>query len=928
MKYFTLICVCFLSLFLLSCSPALAEEDWLWLPSEDGTARIIRYAGPGGEAVVPAELDGYPVRTLYGFAGGESITKLILSEGIERVEEQYSLQSLETLVLPGSVHTIGESAFEYCSKLTSVDFTGGGLTRIEGWAFSDCQIESFPFPDTVEYIGPGAFYSGWKAEELILPEQLEILGRSAFKQCWDIRTVRCGNRLRELGDYAFSQCSKIEYLYLSGSLISIGKSCFERCEALKSIQLPEGLQTLGEEAFANCTSLKEINLPRSLACMDGNPFSGCVRLETVQIAEDHPAMLFKDGCLVSADGKRLISVFHSGYNPFHTPQGVTEICRYAFARAKINSVVLGPEVTQIDERAFIYAESIQHVTAQGHLTRIGNSAFQDTDRLDLFLMDGVDVIETAAFYDSVEEGTFYCKGDIGLIQTQGMNDAYWGLFQVDGCILKAEPRAFENMKALIYSVSGGILEGEKPCLPVQEGNTLRLPDSADAWAWAHSFDPAIDEDKVEIIELPASIREIGNHPLSSFYHLKEVRVEEGSPFVFRDGALIRKADGLLVGVAEGVITETYDVPDDVKIIGDGALSWSGTAVLHENVSDMLYNPFYQSVPCILDESCALKQVDDMLLSADGKRLIAYLGEREEHLDVLKVPDGVEIIGKEALIYLNADIVLLPDSLRVIEEKAFDHAKVRSLVLPSGLQSVEEEAFSYCFYLKSITLPEDIAHFDESAIRGCASLRYFALPACVTGLTRVDALDTDGPNNMLFLPDSIQLVAENTASFPQRSYFNFEYGRPDFAVNDGSFIQQYLASRNERYVICADSLRHDPSPEEYLLDAGREWIYRVRQDGTAEMMGYCGMADVVIVPAGVDGHPVVCFNFQNIFVPVGGDFQVIVLPDTITEMKGNFLFRPYSSYHDKPFVVQKDSYAERWAQIMEHTYSYDLEEARR
>ena len=226
----------------------------------------------------------------------------------------------------------------------------------------------------------------------------------------------------------------------------------------------------------------------------------------------------------------------------------------------------------------------------------------------------------------------------------------------------------------------------------------------------------------------------------------------------------------------------------------------------------------------------------------------------------KVPDGVETIGKNAFYSAEIKSVILPESIRIIEESAFMYSSLQSLSFPSNLQKIEEYAF-FASYLNELIIPETIQYFDESAIGGCYYFRYFEMPACVTELTHVGALDADSPNGLVVLHDGIQFVAENTDAFPQRDYFSFEYGGPLFAIEDSSFVHEYLISRGyypQYYILLGESLKHIPTPEERILDCQHEWIYRLIADGTAEVLGYCGPSESLMIPDELDGHPTTSF----------------------------------------------------------------------
>ena len=119
-----------------------------------GAATITGYTGGGGNVVIPATIDGYPVTSIgnSAFYNKATITTLtipnsVTSIGIEAVDD---CSGLTTLTIPASVTTIGDYAFYNDTSLTSVNFSGNAPPD-DGTIF-------YQDPATVYYL-PGT--TGW-----------------------------------------------------------------------------------------------------------------------------------------------------------------------------------------------------------------------------------------------------------------------------------------------------------------------------------------------------------------------------------------------------------------------------------------------------------------------------------------------------------------------------------------------------------------------------------------------------------------------------------------------------------------------------------------------------------------------------------------------------------------------------------------------
>ncbi len=86
--------------------------------TENNAITITSYSGPGGQELIPDNINGLPVRRI-----GDGAF--------------YWCSSLTHITIPSSVTTIGNGAFYWCSSLTSVTILGN-VHSIEDWTFENC----------------------------------------------------------------------------------------------------------------------------------------------------------------------------------------------------------------------------------------------------------------------------------------------------------------------------------------------------------------------------------------------------------------------------------------------------------------------------------------------------------------------------------------------------------------------------------------------------------------------------------------------------------------------------------------------------------------------------------------------------------------------------------------------------------------------
>jgi hypothetical protein len=176
---------------------------------------------------------------------------------------------LESVILPGSLTTLGNSTFRNCTALTEADLSAcTSLTEIIA-TFQGCAaLESVALPDSITTINFSAFQGCAALESIDLPVSLTTIGGNAlggaFQNCTALVSLdfsRCTS-LDNIGNYAFRNCAALESVDLPASLATIGNSAFQGCAALESvISRNPAPPALPSNAFTGCNALTEIQVP-------------------------------------------------------------------------------------------------------------------------------------------------------------------------------------------------------------------------------------------------------------------------------------------------------------------------------------------------------------------------------------------------------------------------------------------------------------------------------------------------------------------------------------------------------------------------------------------------------------------------------------------------------------------------------------------
>lgn len=329
--------------------------------------------------IIPSSYKGIPVLGIAAYAFSDNTTLTSVSLGSVETIGQGAFQyctSLNSVSIPGTVTTIGESAFEGCYCLETVEMSEG-LSTIGTNAFKNCYtLNEINLPTTLSIIDYGAFAHCMWLESIELPENLTHLGSEAFRRCISLTSVTIPGGILRVNYGTFAECSSLSTLTLSEGLYEIWVSAFFGCSALESVVLPESMRTVASGAFESCTSLKRVYVPSGVTALLDDVFFECSALEEISVSEGNEAYKSIDGVLYTADGLTLI-YYPAGKSDvsFTVPDGVTEIGMFAFYGSSLEEVIFPDSLLLISRYAFKYNVNLTKLVIPDSVTSIGKYAF-------------------------------------------------------------------------------------------------------------------------------------------------------------------------------------------------------------------------------------------------------------------------------------------------------------------------------------------------------------------------------------------------------------------------------------------------------------------------------------------------------------------------------------------------------------------------
>ena len=176
--------------------------------------------------------------------------------------------NVRKVVIPEGTTHIGDYTFYLCSSSESI------------------EIESIIIPSSVNTIGQSAFQNCTALKSIIIPNQVTKLNSNTFGGCSSLEVVKLSNSLEHIENNVFGGCTSLKSIIIPSSVTSISTGAFSGCSSLETVKLPDSLEEyIGTRLFMNCISLKEIEIPNSVTTIGDYALYGCEQLKTIKIPD-------------------------------------------------------------------------------------------------------------------------------------------------------------------------------------------------------------------------------------------------------------------------------------------------------------------------------------------------------------------------------------------------------------------------------------------------------------------------------------------------------------------------------------------------------------------------------------------------------------------------------------------------------------------
>ncbi len=580
-----------------------------------------------------------------------------------RVETFYE-DKITSVEIKDGVSYIGEEAFFYCQNITSVTIPSS-VTSIESGAFDLCTgLPQITIPNSVINIEASAFYGCRQLTEITIPNITNIKA-STFGSCKGLKTITIPNSVTSIGECAFSHCSGAETITIPNTVTSIGEGAFSYCSGVETITIPNSVTSMGDGVLMGCDALKDVKLPNDITSIGKETFSQCINLTSITIPDS-----------VTSIGEMAFA-FCSSLESITLPDKMTDIGRAAFAMCtKLTSITIPDSVTSIGAIAFAYCSSLESIKME-----------PDTPP-----QLGLDEDDVGVF----TECKFVTDNVKGIKVPVGFENAYktawtdWADFIIAN-IASGKGWTLDSEGTLTLESEDGI---EDWCNNQKNGREIYKNDVTSA----KILDGVVNvkavlwgAKNVKSVELPDSVKSIGNLAFSRCQSLTDITIPEG-----------------VTSIGEEAFYECRSLP--------GINLPSGLT----NIGRYAFSYCY-----------GLTDIDIPVGATGGDWVFSHcIG-----LTHVTIPDGMtEIWGGMFSGCTELTAIEIPDSVTKIGDWAFSECSgLTSINIPSDVTEIGGGAFSECSGLTDITIPSGVERIEAMTFVGCSKLKHITIPDNVTSI---------------------------------------------------------------------------------------------------------------------------------------------------------------------------------------------------
>lgn len=204
----------------------------------------------------------------------------------------YRCSALEKVVVPEGIQILGRSVFEKCEALEELTLPET-LTSISFDSIRETKMmNDFDKSDVIAfYIGNWliSYRADFDGELYIRPGTVGVADQ--WLESWNIgkrnlSSIIIPNSMKFIGMGAFERCVELKEVNLPEGIMFLGQSAFRDCLKLKNVIVPKSVQNVEQWAFMGCESMSSITFLNSMSIIIWPAITGRKDKRGIEIIAD------------------------------------------------------------------------------------------------------------------------------------------------------------------------------------------------------------------------------------------------------------------------------------------------------------------------------------------------------------------------------------------------------------------------------------------------------------------------------------------------------------------------------------------------------------------------------------------------------------------------------------------------------------------
>ena len=394
--------------------------------SETGEMCITGYNGDSADVIIPESIEGHTVTMINIYFYNENMRNVYVPAGVSRLGIVNFSKKLENVYVDeanqtyksvdGVLYTKDEKILVLFPNIPDKKAViSEGTEGIVYTAFNNSSFSEIFIPDSIKYVYkqngeidlkdwdifsvenclPGILSYQAELENVYVGEKnkniMSIDGMvyskdmKTFVMCPQTRSgeVVIDNNVEILGRAAFGKCTDVNRIVLGDKIIEIRDICF-MYSGLTELNIPDSCTNIGRDIFFECQGLTTVNIPVGIKELNYAIFEGSYIRDL--ILPDDSAFAFENGIIYDRNKTKVILALGESAEEVVIPEGVIEICDYAFKnQIKMQNVILPESLEKIGIYAFDCCIGLKNIIIPKNVTEICERAFENTSMTDILI---------------------------------------------------------------------------------------------------------------------------------------------------------------------------------------------------------------------------------------------------------------------------------------------------------------------------------------------------------------------------------------------------------------------------------------------------------------------------------------------------------------------------------------------------------------